>query len=159
MSDRNIRIAKRWDELSATGKHGHYETLFQVVNEEIALLSAPATPSEGLVESASERIYEAMVYDEGPSANKPKWVPKGNSRKQEEARDYARAALSTPATSRPLSPARPPQVAELVKIGREFYEAAIEAKPEVIVSSALLMRASDLIDRLATALAAQGDGE
>lgn len=152
MSDRNIRIAKRWDELSATGKHGHYETLFQVVNEEIALLSAPATPSEGLVESASERIYEAMVYDEGPSANKPKWVPKGNSRKQEEARDYARAALSTPATSRPLSPARPPQVAELVKIGREFYEAAIEAKPEVIVSSALLMRASDLIDRLATAL-------
>ena len=76
MSDRNIRIAKRWDELSATGKHGHYETLFQVVNEEIALLSAPATPSEGLVESASERIYEAMVYDEGPSANKPKWVPK-----------------------------------------------------------------------------------
>ena len=59
---------------------------------------------------------------------------------------------------RPVSPARPPQVAELVKIGREFYEAAIEAKPEVIVSSALLMRASDLIDRLATALAAQGDG-
>ena len=155
MADDRMELAKliAWlesDELKWANASGIARMLRKP--ETAALLSAPATPSEGLVESASERIYEAMVYDEGPSANKPKWVPKGNSRKQEEARDYARAALSTPATSRPLSPARPPQVAELVKIGREFYEAAIEAKPEVIVSSALLMRASDLIDRLATAL-------
>lgn len=32
---RNTRVAARWDELSAVGKHGHYETLFQVVREEV----------------------------------------------------------------------------------------------------------------------------
>lgn len=33
--DRNRRVSRRWDELSAIGKHGHYETLFQIVREEV----------------------------------------------------------------------------------------------------------------------------
>lgn len=32
---RNARVAARWDELHAAGKHGHYETLFQIVREEV----------------------------------------------------------------------------------------------------------------------------
>lgn len=32
---RNARVQSRWDELMRIGKHGHYETLFQIVNEEI----------------------------------------------------------------------------------------------------------------------------
>ena len=34
--ERNKRVQNRYDELAALGKHGHYETMFQVVNEEIA---------------------------------------------------------------------------------------------------------------------------
>jgi hypothetical protein len=32
---RNARVAARYDELMAAGKHGHYETLFRVVREEL----------------------------------------------------------------------------------------------------------------------------
>jgi hypothetical protein len=32
---RNIRVQKRYDELMREGKHGHYETMFQVVREEV----------------------------------------------------------------------------------------------------------------------------
>ncbi len=32
---RNARVQARYDELTALGKHGHYETMFQVVREEI----------------------------------------------------------------------------------------------------------------------------
>ena len=34
---RNIRIQNRYDELRSSGKHGHYETMFQVVREELEL--------------------------------------------------------------------------------------------------------------------------
>ncbi len=33
--DRNRRVATRYDELLRAGKHGHYETLFRVVREEV----------------------------------------------------------------------------------------------------------------------------
>jgi hypothetical protein len=33
--DRNARVQARYDELRAEGKHGHYETMFRVVREEI----------------------------------------------------------------------------------------------------------------------------
>ena len=33
--ERNARVQKRWDELWREGKHGHYETLFRVVREEV----------------------------------------------------------------------------------------------------------------------------
>ena len=32
---RNARVQSRYDELAALGKHGHYETMFQVVREEV----------------------------------------------------------------------------------------------------------------------------
>lgn len=31
---RNVRVSARYDELMREGKHGHYETMFQVVREE-----------------------------------------------------------------------------------------------------------------------------
>lgn len=34
-SERNRRVSHRWDELSASGKHGHYETLFHIIREEV----------------------------------------------------------------------------------------------------------------------------
>lgn len=36
MSGRNARVQARYDQLMREGKHGHYETLFQIVNEECA---------------------------------------------------------------------------------------------------------------------------
>ena len=32
---RNARVQSRYDELTSEGKHGHYETLFRVVKEEV----------------------------------------------------------------------------------------------------------------------------
>ena len=34
-TERNARVQKRYDELMREGKHGHYETLFRVVREEV----------------------------------------------------------------------------------------------------------------------------
>lgn len=34
--ERNGRVQARYDELMRAGKHGHYETMFQVVREEVA---------------------------------------------------------------------------------------------------------------------------
>lgn len=34
---RNIRTQARYDELMREGKHGHYETMFRVVREEVEL--------------------------------------------------------------------------------------------------------------------------
>ena len=34
-SARNVRVRDRYDALMSAGKHGHYETMFRVVREEI----------------------------------------------------------------------------------------------------------------------------
>ena len=34
-TERNKRVQSRYDGLMQTGKHGHYETLFRVVREEV----------------------------------------------------------------------------------------------------------------------------
>lgn len=34
-AQRNARVQARYDELQHIGKHGHYETMFQVVREEV----------------------------------------------------------------------------------------------------------------------------
>lgn len=39
---RNARVQARYDELMAEGKHGHYETLFRVVREEVSRAWADA---------------------------------------------------------------------------------------------------------------------
>ena len=33
--ERNCRVSDRYDELMQIGKHGHYETMFQIVREEV----------------------------------------------------------------------------------------------------------------------------
>jgi hypothetical protein len=33
----NKRVQARYDDLMREGKHGHYETMFRVVNEELAM--------------------------------------------------------------------------------------------------------------------------
>ena len=38
--ERNARVQRRYDELRHLGKHGHYETLFQIVREEVDLATA-----------------------------------------------------------------------------------------------------------------------
>lgn len=43
------------------------------------------------IEMVAETIYNFMKYDE--VGDKPKWVPYGNSLKQEEARDQARLII------------------------------------------------------------------
>ena len=35
LTRRNFRVKARYDELMQEGKHGHYETMFRVVREEI----------------------------------------------------------------------------------------------------------------------------
>jgi hypothetical protein len=54
---RNIRVQDRYDELMRIGKHGHYETMFQVVREETeslrqqlaAALAATADPKGAIL--------------------------------------------------------------------------------------------------------------
>ena len=40
-AERNRRVQERWDALCREGRHGHYETLFRVVREEVERESAP----------------------------------------------------------------------------------------------------------------------
>ena len=47
--ERNSRVQARWDELMAEGKHGHYETLFRIVREEIERERLEKSPARGLV--------------------------------------------------------------------------------------------------------------
>ncbi len=46
-----------------------------------------------IIEQMAKEIYELMPYDE--EGTKPKWVERGNSHKQNEARGYAQAAYNT----------------------------------------------------------------
>lgn len=44
------------------------------------------------IEDAAKLIYERLPYDGPPGTTKPAWVPFGNSLKQVEAREMARAS-------------------------------------------------------------------
>lgn len=58
--DRNRRVQDRYDELTHIGKHGHYETLFQVVREEVerAALTPVAVPTDAVVERFAEALWQ-----------------------------------------------------------------------------------------------------
>jgi hypothetical protein len=43
---RNFRVQARYDQLIAEGKHGHYESMFRVVREEVERALASRTPQE-----------------------------------------------------------------------------------------------------------------
>jgi hypothetical protein len=44
---RNARVSARYDELMREGKHGHYETLFRVVREEVERALGPESAPAG----------------------------------------------------------------------------------------------------------------
>ncbi len=43
-ADRNARVSERYDELMREGKHGHYETMFRVVREEVERATSALSP-------------------------------------------------------------------------------------------------------------------
>lgn len=57
------------------------------------LAAAPATPDE-LVERVARHVYAAMPFDGASHLIKPTWVEGGNSHRQAEARDAARAIIT-----------------------------------------------------------------
>lgn len=65
-TERNIRVQNRYDELMAIGKHGHYETMFQVVREETESLRQQLAEREKQVLCEKEPIawkYEQEHFD------------------------------------------------------------------------------------------------
>jgi hypothetical protein len=54
---------------------------------------AESRPRDGLADAVARAIYDAMRENDPEGRDRP-WVPGGNSRKQEEARSRARAALA-----------------------------------------------------------------
>lgn len=61
MSNQNIAIQNRYDELMRIGKHGHYETLFQIVRE---FQGPPPLSAAGLVQArAMEDISAGEVVE------------------------------------------------------------------------------------------------
>lgn len=66
---RNIRVQARYDQLMTEGKHGHYETMFRVVREEVEAATTEAY-AEGRKDEADEngaavRLIDAWVYEHG----------------------------------------------------------------------------------------------
>lgn len=69
--ERNKRVSDRWDELSRIGRHGHFETLFQIVNEEVelALNDGPGKPDfderrgAHLLSPGDAVRYKGEIYD------------------------------------------------------------------------------------------------
>lgn len=60
---RNRRVQARYDELMAEENHGHYETMFRVVREEIERVSPPRPePSEaGEMDEATKQELRDMI--------------------------------------------------------------------------------------------------
>ena len=61
-SERNARVQARYDELMREGRHGHYETLFRIVREEVESLEADrdAAVAHGARMAA---LWEAAVHE------------------------------------------------------------------------------------------------
>lgn len=85
-AQRNARVERRYDDLMTTGKHGHYETMFRVVREEIEGATIALLAERDHYKAALEWI--AAKPDEG---NEWDGVDKFH-----ECRDHARDALVTP---------------------------------------------------------------
>jgi len=60
--ERNARVQSRYDELMREGRHGHYETLFKIVREEVESICA----ERDLAVAHSERmaaLWEAAIHE------------------------------------------------------------------------------------------------
>jgi hypothetical protein len=70
-TERNFRVKARYDQLMGEGKHGHYETMFHVVREEIEQF-VPVTAEElthalGNKPSFTLEVWvKAMLEELGP---------------------------------------------------------------------------------------------
>lgn len=80
-----------WDNLTWSAERmGGQEVTY--IREDIARRLRPVVVDEAMVERAAKQVYALMPYD--GEGEKPAWVDRGNSLKQDEARRYARAALT-----------------------------------------------------------------
>jgi hypothetical protein len=60
---RNRRVQARYDELMRQGKHGHYETMFRVVHEEVDRAQTEAYAEGRKDEAEAEKAAVAEGYD------------------------------------------------------------------------------------------------
>ena len=179
MADDRMELAKliAWlesDELKWANASGIARMLRKP--ETAALLSAPATPSEELVATHTELIRVYRHKAGGPArivATAKSWSGLGPGTDYEMVHEQTISwseanapALSASATSRPVSPARPPQVAELAAKARSVADGLIridgdrdwDTRSDISVET-VTQEIVPLLRSLATALAAQGDGE
>lgn len=61
------RVQARYDELMLAGKHGHYETLFQIVREEVSLSERAHCGREEVTHPQIIAALEAYHYYEDPN--------------------------------------------------------------------------------------------
>jgi hypothetical protein len=95
MSELDVeRLAHAYNNVVVAGGHGEFVSMrrWAEVAAEYARL-AESRPSDELAEAVARAIYDAMRENDPEGRDRP-WVPGGNSRKQEEARSRARAALA-----------------------------------------------------------------
>ena len=57
---RNIRVQNRYDELMTIGRHGHYETMFRIVREEVELAEAIRDAEIAELVDALEQLLDDM---------------------------------------------------------------------------------------------------
>jgi hypothetical protein len=92
-TQRNFRVKSRYDELMREGKHGHYETMFRVVREEIDRLSAsPPEPTR-------EQVEELAHIIDPEAFGLPNNIEDGTITDRDEARDRARLILALSSSS------------------------------------------------------------
>lgn len=72
---RNARVQARYDELMREGKHGHYETMFRVVHEEVEAARQSTAPS---AEDVAEAVRLAEWLNESARWDAP--IPATNCR-------------------------------------------------------------------------------
>ena len=148
----------------------------QLFDDALEALSALATPTEALVATHSELIRVYRHKAGGPArivATANSWSGLGPGTDYEMVHEQTISwseanapALSASATSRPVSPARPPQVAELAAKARSVADGLIridgdrdwDTRSDISVET-VTQEIVPLLRSLATALAAQGDGE
>jgi len=100
---RNARVQRRYDELMREGRHGHYETMFRVVREEVeaALAAEPPEPAKtdamlidrNVVQAALEALESCVGSRYGRDWNWPESAFPSAMAHATEARDSLRAAI------------------------------------------------------------------
>lgn len=85
MNKRNSRVQGRYDELMAIGDHGHYETMFRIIKEEVEL--------------ASEMQRRAECFDELREALYGLWIANCRAGLEEDFSSEQKAAMQIAANT------------------------------------------------------------